>query len=227
MKIPPVERITDSEISSQLEGGEVLESDRHGWKVFEDSAGNIWKRFRQDRLFSSSQFRPYAVRFARNAARLKRLGLSSIEVDRIGKIVDGRDYLVIYSKVAGETLRSLVTNTQSIEPCCIEMAKFVANLHNQGVYFRGLHLGNILSTSGGAMELIDFSDINFSRTPLDWRACSRNFEPLFRYQEDRQKLGSFGLTRLLDLYLQSSGLAEKDKAKFLLEMRVKYGSDLG
>ena len=52
-------------------GAEVLEADAHGEKVLRLSDGTILKLFRRKRFFTSAALYPYALRFARNAERLR------------------------------------------------------------------------------------------------------------------------------------------------------------
>ena len=44
-------------------------------------------------------------------------------------------------------------------------------LHDEGIYFRSLHLGNVVLTPQGELGLIDIADVRLHRGPLTrfWR----------------------------------------------------------
>jgi hypothetical protein len=52
-------------------------------------------------------------------------------------------------------------------PLLDSLARFIRHLHRQGVYFRSLHLGNILQLPGGNYGLIDILDLQHKRRPLN------------------------------------------------------------
>lgn len=68
----------------------------------------------------------------------------------------------------------------------------IAELHNKGVYFRSLHLGNVVQDENGQLGLIDISDMVCSSAPLGRLKRSRNFQHLFRYERDVDNLRPYG-----------------------------------
>lgn len=81
------------------------------------------------------------------------------------------------------------------------LARFVARLHERGVYFRSLHFANLVVVSGGELGLIDVADVAFSSRPLARQSRLRNFEHLWRYREDVEVLETFGLARFVAAYV--------------------------
>ena len=224
MSIPYPESVSETEIADRLREGTVLEASRHGWKVFEDTDGFIWKRLRQDGYFSSSLVMPYAVQFARNAQKLANLGFTTVQVERIGRIQGTRDYLVRYAKLSGEALRHLLEARTAPANWAHVLARLMAELHEKGVSFRGLHMGNILVTPTGELALLDVADIRFHRLPLNWRARKRNFAPLLRYPGDRRALYASGFQNFLEHYLHHGSLSRRKKERLRHVMHTEYGA---
>ncbi len=185
-------------------GATVLSRDRHGDKVLQLADGRVLKLFRRKRRFSSSLFRPYARRFADAANRLAQLNIPAVKVHEVRRVPHIQRDIVIYDFLPGRTLREAATeDAKLMEP----MARFLAQLHAGGVYFRAIHLGNVLLLPDGRLGLIDLSEARFRRGPLPVGLRVRNFKPLMRYPEDSAALQSFGLGRFLDCYLAASSLS--------------------
>ncbi|MFX6035930.1 toluene tolerance protein, partial [Acinetobacter baumannii] len=86
----------------------------------------------------------------------------------------------------GQTLRQLDRN----DPECgdavrTQLGELIAALHAKGVYFRSLHLGNVVRTPEGRMGLIDIADLRVQRSALSAAQRIRNFKHLLRYEQDR------------------------------------------
>lgn len=150
-------------------GAEVIEQDRHGEKVLRLADGSYFKLFRRKRLLSSAAWYPYAQRFADNAAALRQLGIAVPEIIDVMRVAAlGRD-IVHYRPLAGQSLRQLVRaglDGSSRARLRDEFNAFVVQLHDKGIYFRSLHLGNVIVLPDGGMGLIDFADLRVYRKPL-------------------------------------------------------------
>lgn len=144
------------------EGAVVLEADPHGDKVLRLVDGTIFKLFRRKRLLTSAALFPYARRFVCNATALAKLGVPVPKVLDLVRIPAISRDAVHYAPLEGETLRTLVR--EGLEPEREKRLKalftrFVIGLHDRGVYFRSLHIGNVVCTPDGRLGLIDFSDL--------------------------------------------------------------------
>ena len=71
---------------------------------------------------------------------------------------------------------------------------YLACLHEQGIYFRTLHLGNIVLGHDGHLALIDIADVRFARRSLRRWVRRRNFRNVLRYREDRPWLSKEAAT---------------------------------
>ena len=76
---------------------------------------------------------------------------------------------VFYRPLVGTTLRALVQRGLDAEDerrLKRLFTGFAIRLHSLGIYFRSLHLGNVVLTPAGELGLIDFSDLRVYRRPL-------------------------------------------------------------
>ena len=159
------------------EGAEVLEADPHGDKVLRLADGTILKLFRRKRLISSAALYPYAQRFANNAAALEKLGIPVPKIIAVMRIPELSRDVVLYAPLAGSTLRELVRaglSTDRRQRLKEAFTQLVIYLHDKGVYFRSLHIGNIVCTPDGRLGLIDFSDLRIHPWPLGKYLRARN-----------------------------------------------------
>lgn len=182
--------MSDSAIDySTLRGdAEVVEADGHGEKVLRLADGSYLKVFRRKRLLSSAAWYPYARRFADNAEALARLGISCPHVIHVHRFPIIRRDVVHYHPLPGLTLRQIIQGARpeiDMHTLLGQLGRFVAALHDAGVFFRSIHLGNIVLGDDGRLGLIDIADMQIGRRPLPRFKRKRNFAHLLRYREDR------------------------------------------
>lgn len=190
------------DFNALLQRSKVLMEDRHGLKVLATPDGEIVKLFRRKRLLSSALWDPYAKRFARNAANLQKLGIPTVEVTGIWRISSLKRDAVVYRRLEGECLRDLEKTDARME----QFARFVAELHAKGVFFRSVHFGNVLELPDGRFGLIDMADLACKGRSLGVKERLRNFAHLVKYEVDRRAVEAFGLERFLRLYEEACGL---------------------
>ncbi|WP_044870725.1 phosphotransferase [Pseudomonas sp. LFM046] len=201
-------------LASLLEGATTIEEDGFGIKVARLDDGTFLKLYRRKRLLSSSFWQPPAERFARNAVRLNELGIRApVIVDTFNipeRLLNG----VRYSPLPGDTLRNLwkQASPQELGHEVERFGRFLGELHSLGVYFRSLHLGNVLKLPDGRLGLIDLSDMRISSNPLPRWKRKRNARHMLRYQLDAHWLATLHLEDLLRGY---AGCAGESAAKAL------------
>jgi tRNA A-37 threonylcarbamoyl transferase component Bud32 len=102
--------------------------------------------------------------------------------------------VVHYHPLPGQTLRQLFKDMDDEEAVQLrrQLGAFVARLHLLGIYFRSLHLGNIVCTPSGALGLIDLADIRITRRSLNWHQRPRNLKHMLRYPEEAEWLNRTG-----------------------------------
>ncbi|RRJ82346.1 toluene tolerance protein [Aestuariirhabdus litorea] len=201
------------EFSSLTHQATVLEEDGYGVKVMKLNDGSFLKLFRLKRTFSSALFYPYAKRFAANAAELQRLGVPTPRVIQCFSVAEPKRNCVHYHPLEGVTLRELYRREQ--QPMPDErvrlLGQFLASLHDKGVYFRSIHLGNIVLTPASDLGLIDLSDMKIQRRPLSNRLRLRNFAHLIKGEEDQASLQLAGEQGRLLLVSYLEGSQHSDK----------------
>ncbi|MEQ8858677.1 MAG: toluene tolerance protein [Pseudomonadales bacterium] len=190
--------------------GEVL-----AWKggapavlAYREVDGNrlIIKLWRRERL--SSPLRAYHRRFRRALEQLHARGVPAPRYVGHGRVRgDGARY-VAYAYLDGEPLRGRL---DAVGP--ERLAAFVADLHQRGVYFRGLHLANVIELPDGRLGLIDVQDSRFRRRPLPWHLRVRNLGGLCAHPHDLDELGGAVGRALLAAYAAAIGLDPKAAAR--------------
>ena len=173
------------------EGAVVLEADPHGDKVLRLVDGTIFKLFRRKRLVTSAALFPYALRFVKNAQALARLGVPVPKVLNLVRIPAIARDAGHYAPLEGETLRGMarVGLEQADERKLKSLfTRFVIELHDRGIYFRSLHIGNVVCTPDGRLGLIDFSDLRIYPWRLGRYLRARNMRRMQGIADERDWL---------------------------------------
>lgn len=182
-----VRRLSVDDYAGLRDGADVIEADGHGEKVLRLRDGNYLKLFRRKRLISSAAWNSYARRFADNAGMLAGLGVPSPRIIGVYRFPVLERDAVHYHPLVGTTLRQLVrSGVPEAEAQALRerFGGFVARLHELGVFFRSIHLGNIIQREDGQLGLIDIADMRIDGQPLSNSKRKRNFIHLLRYRED-------------------------------------------
>ena len=185
--MPVFNPLTNHELAAMVSSASILEQDSYGPKVYQLQDGNILKLFRRKRLLSSALLRPHSLRFCQNARALKKIGIQTVDPIRIYRLEDASWTAVLYGPLAGKTISQLIREQpllwSRLKP---RLATFIGMLHYHGVYFRSLHLGNIVVTPDDRLGLIDISDLQFRHAPLGRRLIRRNQEHFEKYLRKEQ-----------------------------------------
>lgn len=174
-----LKKLTQADYRVMCDGAAVLEDDPHGPKVLMLTDGSILKLFRRKRLLSSALIYPYATRFERNARKLAAFGIPVPEILDIWRIPAIQRDAVHYRPLPGHTLRELVAKglpPEREQRLRESFSRLIVHLHDHGVYFRSLHLGNIIVGEDDQLGLIDFSDIRFYPWKLNRYLRERNMQ---------------------------------------------------
>jgi serine/threonine protein kinase len=123
--------------------------------------------------------------------------------------------------VSGEDTRSLAKkgNLAVIQ----QVAKVVADLHQKGVFFRSIHLENLLYQSDDKFALIDLAGVRFKSSALSTLLRYRNLRHLLGEVDDRELWQAFGVDNFLKLYFKHAQLSEAAEKviTFLIKRNVK------
>ena len=173
--------------------------------VYKRQDGSYLKLFRRKRLISSAAWYPYAQRFADNALLLKERAIPCPAVTATYRIPAIKRDAVLYAPLEGRSLRQIIRNGEDRSGLRTLLGHFVARLHAAGIYFRSLHLGNIVLSSAGTPGLIDIADLRAGNRPLSryWRR--RNMQQLHKDPADHAWLCAGGSTEVDDAYRAAAG----------------------
>lgn len=190
-------RLSQASFNTLIEGAQQLEADSHGPKVYRLQDGSFLKLFRRKRLLSSVIWNPYSKRFCDNALRLQALGIPTL-IPRTRYQLENPDLSAVhYCPLPGETLRQLSAYAGfDWEASLPDLIALIRQLHRSGIYFRSLHLGNIVRTPEGKLGLIDVSDMRFLNRPLSKPMRRRNLAHFTAYLEREGLTDSFPLDKL-------------------------------
>jgi hypothetical protein len=209
-----IKTLNAAEYASLVADGKPIKEMREGVKVWRLPDGRMVKLFRPRRLLSRTRLFPGNQRFARNAEKLTALGFETVVVQQLFYNQQNGCLGVVYPELPGRTLEQ--SFTESSAPRLTEaLARLLVNLHQQGVLFRSLHLGNIVLLNSGSLALIDIEEVRFSSRSLGVWSRVRNFHHLLRRQIDRQLLTEAGFDRLADYYRQHCGLSAGSKHRLV------------
>lgn len=181
-----MKRIEPAQLDTLLDNAKTIEEDGLGVKVAQLQGGEFLKLYRRKRLLSSDLWDLPAQRFADNANGLLRLGITAPTVLEVLIINERRLSAVRYQPLPGDTLRNHLRKSAPEERSrdVMRFGTFLGELHESGVYFRSLHLGNVLLLPDGSFGLIDLSDMKLERNALAPWKRRRNLQHILRYAED-------------------------------------------
>lgn len=184
----------------------------------------IIKIFNVRGLISSGFFNTYASRIIKNSLKLKKYDIPSIEITnelvfQYNKRLSG----VSYKYIPGTTYRDLRRKISM--DMITDLANYISNIHKKGIYFRAMHLGNIL-LHNKKLFLIDIAKIHFYPWPLFVFTRARAFRRMIKYQDDIINFGLINYKNLISEYMNSSKFNSFERIRFQLYLtifsKIKY-----
>jgi tRNA A-37 threonylcarbamoyl transferase component Bud32 len=201
--------IHNSELDRLIAAGKILEQDAHGPKVVLLAEHRYLKIFYHKNRLSTARLLSRATQFSRNAAKLKKRGITTIGILDTFKTKHPRRDCVCYHGIPGDTVRDRLKQQPQDLTLSRQVGSYIAHLHDAGVMFRSLHFGNIIQLPTGQLGLIDIADMRLNVFTLNNSQRRRNFQHVFRYQQD---LDVIQLDAFTEGYVQESGCGGKRKA---------------
>ncbi|MFW9079280.1 O-antigen ligase family protein [Pseudomonas sp. P2757] len=211
----PVQKLAPADLQQLSSNAQVIEEDGLGPKVLRLVDGSFLKLFRRRRWYTSGSFNPYSERFAVNSEQLRTMGIPTPQVLNLYRLEDGSS-AVHYQPLPGHTLRQVLQSitAPAVRGALVErFGKFMAQLHEQGVYFRSLHLGNVLVLEDGEFGLIDLADLRVYPSPLSLSLRQRNLRHMQRYTVDKRWLFEEHLDALLEGYAVTASKSAVDNLR--------------
>jgi hypothetical protein len=170
-------------------------------KVIETDTDDIIKIFysRKKNPFSSNKCP--ALKFKKHAEKLASYQIGAPKIDALRYCPDLDTHFVCYSKIKGDDIRYLIRSGQN--HMIASFATFLANLHNNGIYFRSLHLANIVYQENAQFALIDIVDMRFKENSLSFYMRYRNLKHMFIYRNDHHFWAQYGIENFMETYFKS------------------------
>jgi tRNA A-37 threonylcarbamoyl transferase component Bud32 len=176
-----------------LDGASELARDRQGCRTLRTADGaHVVKELALKRVLSSALWRPYALRFAENAAALRDRGVGAPDVVGAWRLPSQPLHLVVYRWRDGVELRDALRDPASDRASLLaRLGAFLARLHDAGATFRSAHLGNfIVGSDDGTLSVIDCVDVAIAERPLSPETRSSDLAAVtWRDDELRDLLG--------------------------------------
>jgi hypothetical protein len=176
-------------------------------KVIEKNGDTIIKFFYSNKKkLSSDKIKPRYQRFCENIQLLQKYGYAVPHLLKTQSCSDLKVHIVHYLKIEGREVRN---TTQNGDLTSIPgIAKLLADLHAKGIFFRSIHLGNLLQKADGELALIDIADVRFKSSPLSLSVRYRNLKHLFKHREDKQAWQAFGINNFMQIYFEAAKLSK-------------------
>ncbi|MAZ87953.1 MAG: toluene tolerance protein [Cellvibrionaceae bacterium] len=178
--------IENHEFEKLINSGKVIEEDLRGPKIVLLAEDRYLKIFYHKSTFSMTTLQSRAKQFANHAVKLKKRGITTAGILDVFRTKDPRRDCVCYHGIPGNTLRDVLSQRPQDKLLSRQLGRYIAQLHNAGVMFSSLHIGNIIQLADGSMGLIDIADMRINIFTLYSRQRKRNFQHIFRYQQDRE-----------------------------------------
>lgn len=195
--------ITQQELDHLCQNGRAIDH-KGGYPAViihpDDTVTKIWAR--KKGLFSSTTISPYSKRFVTHARELKQRGIVVPEILNHAKLERSHVRIVTYRSLPGKSIRELLEEdpTQVDIPA---LAGYIHQLHEKGIYFGGMHLGNIIQRPDHqGYGLIDFTDVDFYPKPLSIKQRGYNLAVPLRYPKDIERIKNASHPDLLETYLK-------------------------
>lgn len=180
--------------------------------------GQIIKTYYRRRWLSRSIIQPPAMRFARNARELLSRGFGAPVVRAVYYFPPAKMHLLTYDRLPGSDLRSV----SGTDPARLQaLPRFLAQLHAAGVYFRGIHLGNILLDEN-RLALIDIADLSFSKRPLTPTKRARNLAHLLDHGADQALFAQYGREHFISSYRSETQMRGWHQRVFEWQLKVSH-----
>lgn len=198
-KSMPIQILSDAQLADLVSQSSLLEGNPNEPKVLLDPEGYIYKLFYapEKKLSSRALFPPFR-QFVKNSKELLKRGIPTVSICKTMAANDQRFNAIRYKAIEGIEFRDHLKQNSHNE--LKSLVTIIAKLHQQGVFFRAIHLGNVLRQPNGDYALIDISDCSFTAGPLDTFRRARNLAHLLSYHADKPFFSRYGNNRFLDEY---------------------------
>jgi hypothetical protein len=207
---PPVKTINAQQFDRLMQGAIPDSSHDNLQRLVRMHDGQLAKAFECGRFFSSNWWRPPSGRFVAVANELQRRGIHSADITQRYRLIMPKRDIVTYIPLEGIDLRQALRESNHAKTIFNHFITFLVELHHKGIYFRGIHFGNVIVMPDDQFGLVDVVSTRFFNRPLTMAMRARNFRHFFQYRLDKDVVREFGREIIMQIYLDHAKL---DSAK--------------
>ena len=135
-------KLNQSQLESFINQNIMLSGTRERPGLMLTTANEMVKPFYRRKFISSRTFLPQAKRFAANSWKLLEKKIPAPVVKEVIYCPDYPVHMVVYNRIDGRDLRELCAE-QGNDLISLVPA-YLAELHRLGIFFRAIHLGNLI-----------------------------------------------------------------------------------
>ena len=210
-----MEILTRAQINDICQDGIAIDSKGGFPSVVIHPDGRVTKFWaRKKRFFSSATFCPYPNRFVNNARALENRGVNVPKILQQAALKNSHVKIVTYQGLSGTSIRELLkTSPEKVNTP--NLCAYFHQLHEKGILFRGIHLGNIIQISPNTFGLIDFTDVDFFKKPLSLKQRASNLAIPLRYTQDVDLMKHAKLPDVAKCYLDIINPSSDKRLHFL------------
>lgn len=197
----------------------ILSDSTEGPKVLQKPNGDIVKIFyssKKKSLFSL----PHAVRFSRSARGLNAAGFLAPTIKALAYYPSKKAHILTYTEIPGEDFRAL---SSPADPGLLKkLPAFLAALHQKGIFYRGIHLGNVLLAPQEEIALIDITNVAINNKPLSLKQRAKNLAHFVYYWRDTEVFRAYRRRHFLQQYALAAALSNEElkKLRHFIAMRL-------
>jgi predicted Ser/Thr protein kinase len=200
------------------DGAKLVKRTRTKIRLLLSPDNKIIKHIYRRKLLSSTTLWPHAAQFIKNAKKLSSMDIFVPNIHAVYYYPKLNCDIILYDYVEGITLYEMASNNDlSFLP---KLAEYIAELHQLGIYFKDLHLNNIV-LNNGVFTLLDLESIHCKRRPLRSKQRAKNLAYLFNIKEHIEFYLQFGGEKFLQEYFKLSTLSERSQRKIMKYLKPK------
>jgi len=207
---------------SLVKGGTVVTINGGGVSVVLTKDNRYIKIFRPPSRFSSDFFSPRPLRFEKAVRSLEARNIHTVLDLEMYWVPCMKRHVAYYTPLPGKELRTAIGDTQNPDSLISGFAQFLADIHRQGIYFRGINFSNVLLCTDGQYGLIDVGSVQTHKQSLGADLRARNFKHPLAYLQDKDAIERFGIIKLVKSYLEAAALDQQETVKFLKKLAGQH-----
>lgn len=207
--------LSKEEYLTLCDGARLIKRDKRRLQILRTPQNKVIKFIYKPRLSLPKKLLNETARFIENAKILKKHEIPCPNVIAVYHYPVLKSDILVYSYVEGHSLYDLACRNDLSNLSLLP--NLISRLHNAGIIFGDLHLGNIIFT-GSDLSLIDVESISYKKRPLNQKERLSNLKYMFNLKRDIPVYNKFGFNEFLDKYFSLSNLNASTKESMMSQL---------